>query len=396
MRAIVACHRYGKCELLSASGDNTERYRKSAMAEINLILSSHAAGVPVTAVALEDTGTGIGVIPQAAIDALLRMRGQIIQMMGGAPRMSASELVRFSRMMGRVLYSDDIGRAVTNASAPPPLITKILATTRQLKAIPWEYAAWPTGEDSSQLNNCVVRLIPQFRAAPPVTLPRNGDFRVLMLSASPLKFDRIPWPDIRDSLVRVFQAALPKLEIFADDQQPTTHASLCIVKAATKVLAWRKIRDYDPHIIHFIGHGTDKGIALIDGETNTSVLMDGMAFGTALLTAPSCRLVILSACDTANPGTLDPVNETIDTFAEQIVRNAVPAVIASQTVIDKSTIATFCEALYMELLKSGSIDLAVASGRCNVAAQLGTVTSAAIEWGIPVLYRRLGAGKLFA
>jgi len=110
----------------------------------------------------------------------------------------------------------------------------------------------------------------------------------------------------------------------------------------------------------------------------------------------SGRLVVLSACDTANPQTVQPVDNTIGTFAEQIVRNAVPAAVASQTVIDKRTIATFCEGLCPELLKSGSIDAAVAAGRCSVSAQLGTVSSAAIEWGIPVLYRRLGVAHLFS
>jgi len=365
------------------------------MAEISLILTCPAAGAPATAVATGDSGTGVGVIPQAAIATLLAMRDQIFQMMTGAPRMSSSDLRQFGRSMGKVLFCDDIGPAVMNASMPKPLITKILATTQELKAIPWEYAEWPTGEQSPQLMNSVVRLIPEFRAGPPAPLARNGDFRVLLLSASPLNFDRIPWPDIRDGLIRVFQTALPNLEIVADAQQPSTRTFIRIVNAATQTIVRQTIRNDDPHIVHFVGHGTDKGIALIDAKTNKSVLMDGTAFGAALQAAGSCRLAILSACDVANPLTLEPVNETVGTFAEQIVRNAVPAAIASQAVINKETIATFCEGLYPELLDSGSIDLAVAAGRCNVAAQLGTVTSAAIEWGIPVLYRRHGAARLF-
>ncbi|MEJ1962801.1 MAG: CHAT domain-containing protein [Gammaproteobacteria bacterium] len=363
------------------------------MAEISLILSSPATGSAATAVAISDGGTGVGVIPPQAISTLLTMRDQIVQMMAGAPRMSPNDLKLFARSMGKVLFGDDIGLTVTNATQPP-LITKIIATTQELKAIPWEYAALP-GVDPPQLTNSVVRLIPEFRSAPPPLLPRNGNFRVLLLSASPQNFERIPWPDIRDRLISVFNTVLPGLEVIADDEKPQTPRFLRIVNAATQTIVRRRIRDDDPHIVHFVGHGTDKGIALIDGQSNRAVLMDGNAFSAALMAAGSCRLVILSACDTANPQTMDPVNETIGTFAEQVVRNAVPAVIASQTVINDGTIATFCEGLYPELLTSGSIDLAMAAGRCNVAAQLGTVTNAAIEWGIPVLYRRLGAARLF-
>lgn len=364
------------------------------MAEISLVLSSPATGSAATAVAVSDGGTGIGVIPPQAIASLLAMRDQIVQMLAGAQRMSPNALKLFARSMGKVLFCDDIALTVTNA-AQPPLITKIIATTQELKSIPWEYAALP-GTDPPHPMNSVVRLIPEFRAAPPAALSRNGGLRILLLSASPQNFDRIPWPDIRDRLIRVFDTVLPGLEVIADADVPRTTSYLRIVNAATQAVVRRSISGDDPHIVHFVGHGTDKGIALIDGQSNRAVLMDGNAFGAALLGAPSCRLAILSACDTANVQTMDPVNDTIGTFAEQIVRNAVPAVIASQTVINDATIATFCEGLYPELLRSGSIDLGMAVGRCNVAAQLGTVANAAIEWGIPVLYRRLGAARLFS
>lgn len=364
------------------------------MAEISLILTSPGKGAAATAVALGEGGTGINVIPSQAITDLLTIRDQIVNMMAGAPRMNPTELKLLAQSMGRVLFGGDVGLTITHANQPP-LITKILATTQELKAIPWEYAAIP-GPDPPQATNSIVRLIPEFRATPAAPLARDVGFRVLLLSASPQNFDRIPWPDIRDRLIRVFEGALPGLEVVGDNAKPQTRSFLRVVNAATQTIVRRSIRDDDPHIVHFVGHGTDKGIALIDGQSNRATLMDGNAFGAALLGAASCRLVILSACDTANPQTMDPVNESIGTFADQVVRNAVPAVIANQAVINEGTIATFCEGLYPELMKSGSIDLAMAAARCNVAAQLGTVANAAIEWGIPVLYRRHGAARLFA
>lgn len=366
------------------------------MAEISLILTASAAGAAATAVAVAEGGTGVASIPPAAIKSLLDARDQIIQMMNGAPRMSSDDLRRFGQAMGKALFSDDVGATWTNANAPAlPLITKILATSPELKAIPWEYAAWPSGQDGPQMTTSVVRLVPQARAVPHPPIPR-GELRILLLSASPLNLNAIPWNDVRDGLIRVFRSALPTIEFIADDAAPATKTFIRIVEAATRKSVEHWIGTDDPHVIHFVGHGTDRGLALINSKKNDPTLMTAAAFQAALLQGPSCRLVILSACDTANQAAINPVDATIGTFAEQLVRNAVPAVIASQTVIDKRTVATFCEGLYPELLKSGSIDVAVAAGRCSVASELDKVDSAAIEWGIPVLYRRLGAGQLFA
>ncbi|HJU39008.1 MAG TPA: CHAT domain-containing protein [Tahibacter sp.] len=365
------------------------------MSEINLILSASATGASVTAVAVADSGTGVGTIAPEAIAALRDAKQKIVAMMSGQPRMTSNDLVRFGRLMGDILFCGDVRPTWMHASSGRPLITKILATTTELKAIPWEYAAWPSGQAGPVLANSVVRLVPQSQAAPPAPLKAADGLRVLLLSASPLNLDAIPWQDIRDELIGVFDNALPDIEVVGDDDVPATNRFLRVVDAASPKKVRDSLRRDDPHVVHFIGHGTDKGLALIDPKTRKSVVVDATAFGAALQAAPSVRLAVLSACDTANASLVAPVDESVGTFAEQLVANAVPAVIASQTVIDKRTIATFCEGLYATLLSSGSIDVAVAAGRCEVAAQLGTVQSAAIEWGIPVLYRRLGAAQLF-
>ena len=71
------------------------------MAEIHLILTASAAEAPAIAVAVADGGTGVALIPRAAIKSLLDARDQIIQMMNGAPRMSSDDLRRFGQAMGK-------------------------------------------------------------------------------------------------------------------------------------------------------------------------------------------------------------------------------------------------------------------------------------------------------
>src|SRR4029079_7001322 len=132
------------------------------MAEISLILTSSTTGSAATAVAVADNGTGVASIPSAAIASLLAARDQIVGMMEGAPRMTSEELRRFGRDLGRALFSDEVRATWSHASFDnAPLVTKILATSPELKAIPWEYAAWPIGQDGPQLSSSVVRLVPQ-------------------------------------------------------------------------------------------------------------------------------------------------------------------------------------------------------------------------------------------
>lgn len=379
------------------------------MPEISLILSSGGPAAPATAIALANSGMGVASIPPEAIALMLKARLEIIQMMEGGKRMTSEELRKLGQFICQALFDADVGATwnhvlSTGTVTTEPLSTTLLATTKELKAIPWEYAAWPDGVDGPQQLKSVVRIVPQARASmpPPIVTATEG-LRVLLLSASPLGLDGIPWPDVRDDLIKVFKGAFtpavkllpPELEIVGDDDVPSSNRFVRIVEAATRESVAARLEADQPHIVHFVGHGTDKGLALIKGK-NAPTLLSANAFEKALLKAPSVRLVILSACDVANPKSIDPVDDTVGTLAEQLVRNAVPAVVASQTVIDKRTIAPFCRGMYPLLLHASSIDEAVAAGRCEIVRVLDEVDRAAIEWGIPVLYRRLGASKLFA
>ena len=354
------------------------------MAEISLILTSAEVGSAATAVAVADGGTGVSLIPPAAVKSLLDIRDRIVQMMNArAPRMSSDDLRLFGQEMRKALFSEEVGATWLHANnAAVPLVTKILATSPELKAIPWEYAAMPSGQDSPQLAASVVRLVPQARAMPLAPIAR-ANLRILLLSASPLHLKAISWNEVRDRLIQVFHGALPNVELVADDRQPAGASYIRIVEAATRKSVGQWLDTVDPHVVHFIGHGTDRGVALINSKKNDPTLMTGAAFQAALLRAPSCRLVILSACDTANQAAINPVDATIGTLAEQLVRNAVPAVRRQSDRHRQADDRDVLPGLYLELVKSGSIDQAVAAGRCEIARNLDEVDSAAIELGHP-------------
>lgn len=105
------------------------------------------------------------------------------------------------------------------------------------------------------------------------------------------------------------------------------------------------------------------------------------------------RLVVLSSCNTA----VGNFAREFAVVAKTLVESGMPAVIANQFEIQPSQAAKFAGAFYHELLKSGDVDRATAKGR--VALAFGGVLPnnvARIDWGIPVIYRHIGAAKVFS
>src|SRR5437588_290262 len=86
-----------------------QKLRQSDMAEISLILTSPGGRSPGTAIAIADRGVGVASITQRSIKELARVRDHIVAMMGGAPRMTSSQLRSFGKTMGKILFCDDVG-----------------------------------------------------------------------------------------------------------------------------------------------------------------------------------------------------------------------------------------------------------------------------------------------
>jgi hypothetical protein len=71
-------------------------------------------------------------------------------------------------------------------------------------------------------------------------------------------------------------------------------------------------------------------------------------------------------------------------------------VVANQMPITVTAIADFSAGLYRSLLTEGNIDAAVNRGRIELVSALAAANTPAVEFGIPVLYRRAGCSQIFA
>lgn len=150
----------------------------------------------------------------------------------------------------------------------------------------------------------------------------------------------------------------------------------------------RKLRAFQPHVLHFMGHGNvdeDTGsgwVYLRDGEGNPVLLRAQDV--AELFSGFAPRLVVLNACQSAR-GTLS-VNGH-GSVAGALVSQGVAAVIAMQFAISDRAAMAFTEEFYTRLAEGASIDDAVTEGRLAMRSKVPD----SFEWCTPALYMRTEA-----
>lgn len=260
----------------------------------------------------------------------------------------------------------------------------IAADTPESKKVPWEYILWPDVQQAPHNGRSIARVVAVANAAP--HSPRKSKaskIKVLLIGADIIGGVPIPWDETKATLEKIFgeRTAAQGVKAAVD---------FTMVEGATKQGFFDAVEAQAFDVIHFIGHGQADGLFLkgAQGIGSEFLSKDGL---NSLMTVVKPSLLLLSACNTAAP-----VNgQAYDNLAESLVNAGVPAVVAHQMPINVKAIADFCGALYRSLLVTGNIDAAVNAGRIELVKQLSDGTSAAVEWGIPVLYRRPGCSQLF-
>lgn len=147
--------------------------------------------------------------------------------------------------------------------------------------------------------------------------------------------------------------------------------------------AFRKaVRDFQPNIIHFIGHGrlTSGGgeVAFVnDDEEGHADWVQAEVFADWVARSKHLKLVFLQACESAISG---PYGLSL---AMRLAHRNIPAVVAMQDKVDNTVASTFASSFYEALAQGLSVDQAVKEGRDAVAALRGGMLYA---FGVPVLY----------
>lgn len=356
-----------------------------SVSNLNVILLPQPGGGALL-VAVEDFALAFGpTATDAAITELIATRDQIEQSLrNNADRPTPNQLKEYGGKIAGILLAGDVSslyRAVSNGRVQVTLNMD----DQTLKRVPWEYLLWPGLPYGPQTERTIARIVPIARGSRPMSRKLNGGaLNVLLIGADVLGLEPIPWVETRSNLERIFGE---RLRVGAT----ATRVHMTLLEGATRASLRQALAGQTYDIVHFIGHGEANGIYLRGRDGQPRELMPTEGF-IAMLADTSPALVILSACDTANIASIQPLG----TIAEGLVAADILAVVANQMPITVTAIADFSAGLYRSLLSEGNIDVAVNRGRIELVAALAAANTPAVEWGIPVLYRRSGCSQIFA
>lgn len=310
-------------------------------------------------------------------------RTKIEASLTGGKKISPSELEAFGVQLAGVLFSGSVRQLYDAASNGRSVQLTLCSLDAGLKSIPWEYVVWPDLNAAPHHSRSICRLVTATQTKPIPNLKLDQGVRIMLVVSQPTDQPEVEWIETKKTMETMISANTPPAGAKA------MQFRLCEASDAQSVR--KEIQAFDPHIVHFIGHGAPNSLVFCRHLTNTS---QNLSAGSvhSVLTSKSTRLVILSACDTANVG--NDISPLIS-IAERLVQAGVPAVVANQMPISLRSIHTFCGALYGELLKSGNVDWAVNAGRIAMGVAFDNLGVAAVEWGVPVLYRRPSCSQLF-
>ncbi|HEX7681523.1 MAG TPA: CHAT domain-containing protein, partial [Thermoanaerobaculia bacterium] len=142
------------------------------------------------------------------------------------------------------------------------------------------------------------------------------------------------------------------------------------------------LRDVQPHVLHFIGHGrmnaATKEAELVFYGAGTRAWPVNRIIQDLTLAGWTPPLVFLNACRSGDLDADQSAYELAQVFIEQGAR----CVIGMQGDIDGGAAAVFAESVYQAIVKGRPLDSAVAGGRAAIALQRGETR----DWALPVMY----------
>ncbi len=234
----------------------------------------------------------------------------------------------------------------------------------EVMALPWEYLRDSQKESWLALDPqlSLVRGLPLGGREP---LPVDDSLRVLVMIADPTDLD--PLDSGRE---------------WANLETATGAAAVELIRIEPTLAALQDaLRQRQPHIFHFVGHGSADGEAVLflrdaDGLAEA---ITGDRLSPLLAGCPSLRLVFLNACEGSAPGTAF----AFAGLAQQLIQQQIPAVLAMQALIYDDHALGFSLEFYTALADGVPVERAVQEGRLRIHQM-------AYSWGIPTFYFQSG------
>jgi hypothetical protein len=251
----------------------------------------------------------------------------------------------------------------------------------ELNTIPWEYCRDDRSFMAVNTTTPLIRYIPTNLEAKTISVP--DQVRLLLVTASPQDLDLLNV----DQEVAHIQEALQDL---VDEGR----LQIQLISEASRRDLRKAVQTFDPHILHFVGHGmlNEEGQGMLalqgsSGKTQTTDAEDMLV----LLRDRSTRLVILSACETGARSEAEAGARGLMGVAPKLVWGGMPAVLAMQFAASDDATIDFMETLYTELAQGEPLDTAVTEARVGLYFDYDDKTF----WANPVLFMRAPDGVIW-
>ncbi|WP_144120900.1 P-loop NTPase fold protein [Catellatospora sichuanensis] len=279
--------------------------------------------------------------------------------------------------IGKLLWTSTIGKDTNSArtmaqrlSAADRVRLTVRTQDQALIGLPWECLYLPSHRvlAGQTLKVSVIREVTEVaRFVEPHIV---GAVRILLITASP---SDAPLPGADQEPIIVEQAMASALRLGA--------ARLHVLQAATKQQLQHALREFAPHVVHFVGHGViqnDQGFLVL---LNTDGGPDPVAadeFGL-MLQDHGIALAVLNGCLTGSA----EVRDLAAGMAQRLVQQGVPAVIATTRTVLDTTAMRFAGEFYRAFADGYPAEAALVEARKALALQNR-------DWSTYIMYAHLG------
>jgi hypothetical protein len=247
-----------------------------------------------------------------------------------------------------------------------------------LANLPWEYLYYPQGGGyfmCSHVDLVLSRFMPRESRQ---TLRVEGTLRLLVAVSKPSDLNPVLEPRVIESIQRLAEAYPVQVDV---------------LRKATVAAFTERIKTFQPHVLHFIGHGafnmeTSNGeIALLKADDTADWCSDNDFADWCSLAGVLPRLIFLHLCE----GGRGDLRESFGGLAPRLVQKGAQAVVAMQYPITNMAAIDFSRTFYEALVKGEPLDYAVQLGRAEF---IGKRQHSVRVFGTPVLYLHSADGLI--
>jgi hypothetical protein len=272
----------------------------------------------------------------------------------------------------------------------------------ELGVIPWEYLY-------DELNDLFLGVSPETPitryiqvAEPSHSITIHPPLKVLVVISNPVNLAECGLPELdAENEKQVLRQALEEWE-----REGLVQLEFLDHAIASEIR--EKLRRYQPHTFHFIGHGIfedNRAYLVIEDDDHHLRPITDRTFREFFLGSDFTRLVVLNTCQGAITSSLQPFGYALQQaqggpqdgppilvgLAPNLVRRGLPAVVAMQYSIYDDTAIKFSREFYRALAVGFPVDTAISEARRGIYIDCGAERR---DWGIPVLFMRAPDGVI--